>query len=119
MELRRYINERIEVFEQSMHIATIFNNSTLQMGVIVNSFVNGEVMQYSLFDNRMKQDAARKALYNIKDRYGKNTVRKGSELFNPHIMKDAIGFGSVKDLGDINGQVVNDYLLEEDDWEMS
>ena len=119
MELRRYIKERIEVFEQSMRIATIFTNTTLQMGVIVNSFVNGEVMQYSLFDNRMKQDAARKALYNIKDRYGKNTVRKGSELFNPHIMKDAIGFGSVKDLGDINGQVVNDYLLEEDDWEMS
>ena len=37
-------------------------------------------------------------MYNIKDRYGKNTVRKGSELFDPHVMKDAIGFGSVKDM---------------------
>lgn len=119
MELRSYIKDRIAVFEQSMRIATIFATTTMQMGVIVHSFVNGKVMQYSLFDNRMKQDAARKALYNIKDRYGKNTVRKGSELFNPHIMKDAIGFGSVKDLGGADGQVVNDYLLEEDDWEMS
>jgi DNA polymerase-4 len=85
------------------------------MGVTVGSFVDGKVLQYSLFDNRLKKDLLRKTMYNIKDKYGKNTVRKGSELFIPDIMKDAIGFGSVKDMLVEEGVIKNKYLLEEDE----
>ena len=82
------------------------------MGVGICNFVHGARIQYSLFENKIKQDTARKAMYNIKDRYGKNIVRKASETIMPNEMKDAIGFGSVKDL--YEGDKFNKYLLEED-----
>ena len=115
VELRSYIQEKIKEFERSVNIETVFSSKVQGLGVGVEAFVSDKVMQYSLFDNRMKKDLIRKTMYNIKDRYGKNTVRKGSELFEPHVMKDAIGFGSVKDMVVTQGTVKNKYLLEEDE----
>lgn len=121
MELRYYILARIREFEGSGN-KSMFNNNTLSMGVGVQGFVLGGNLQYSLFDNRIMQDKVRKVMYYIKDKYGKNTVRKGAELFNPHVMRDAIGFGSVKDMvmlrDDDTGDeyVRNQYLLEDDDY---
>lgn len=115
MEMRSYIKERISAFESSRNLDTIFTEKTTNLTVAIQSFVKDNVMQYSLFDNRIKKDVVRKTMYNIKDRYGKNTVRKGSEMFNPHVMKDAIGFGSVKDMLVKEGEVKNKFLLEEDD----
>jgi DNA polymerase-4 len=119
MELRSYILERIQEFEQG-NSKPMFNNNTLSMGVGVQGFMLGSVMQYSLFDNRILKDKVRKVMYNIKDKYGKNTVRKGCELFDPHAMRDAIGFGSVKDMfmvhDDGETAVRNQYLLEDEDW---
>jgi DNA polymerase IV len=54
-------------------------------------------------------------MYNIKDRYGKNVIRKGAELYDAKVMKDAIGFGSVKDMIVEDGEVRNKYLLEEEE----
>jgi DNA polymerase-4 len=115
IELRNYIQERISEFERSRRIETVFSNNTQSLGVAIHSFVSDKVLQYSLFDNRLRKDVLRKAMYNIKDKYGKNIVRKGSELFEPKVMKDAIGFGSVKDLAADSGTIKNKYLLEEDD----
>jgi DNA polymerase-4 len=116
VELRNYIKERITVFERSHGIDTIFNKKTMNLGVAIQSFVKDKVMQYSLFDNRMKKDKVRKVMYQIKEDFDqKNIVRKGSELFVPNVMKDAIGFGSVRDLGDNTGTVRNKFLLEEDE----
>ena len=116
-ELRNYIKERITDFERSRGLATIFTDKTTNLTVAIQSFVKDTVMQYSLFDNRMKKDMLRKVLYQIKDRWDqKNVVRKGSELFNPRVMKDAIGFGSVRDMTrGADGKVKNKHLLEEDD----
>ena len=118
MELRSYIRQRIAEYEQSHKIATLLTPTTQNLTVVIQSFVKDQVMQYSLFDNRMKKDMVRKVMYQIKDRFGqKNIVRKGGEMVNPHIMKDAIGFGSVRDMGLNNdGEVKNKYLLEEEDW---
>ena len=116
MELRRYIQERMAEFERSRNIPTLFRSNTLRIGVNITGFVSGNIMQYSLFDNRLKKDLARKAIYNIKDRYGKNTIRKGVEMFDPKVMRDAIGFGSVNDMVSPDGDIVNQYLLEEEDW---
>ncbi len=114
MELRNYILERVHDFEQTRHVETVFSNNTRSMCVAIQNFVSDSVLQYSLFDNRIKKDVLRKTMYNIKDKYGKNTVRKGSELIEPDVMKDAIGFGSVKDmLMNDDGEVRNKYLLEE------
>lgn len=114
IELRNYLLERIREFERSRN-TTMFNKNTQSMGVAIGSFMHGGTVQYSLFDNRIKQDTARKVMYNIKDRYGRNIVRKGVELFDPYVMKDAIGFGSVRDMESIGGDaIINKYMLEED-----
>lgn len=115
-ELRGYIKERIAHFETSHNLSTLFNPNTTNLTVVVQSFVKDTVMQYSLFDNRLKKDVLRKVVYQIKDMYDqKNIVRRGSEMFSPHVMKDAIGFGSVKDMVVKDGQVKNKHLLEEDE----
>ena len=117
MELRSYIKERITDFERSHGIDTVFTDKTTNLTVAIQSFVKGNVMQYSLFDNRIKKDLLRKVVYQIKDHYDqKNIVRKGSELFSPYVMKDAIGFGSVRDMGlNKDGEIKNRHMLEEDE----
>lgn len=116
MELRNYIKERIQEHEQARNIATLLTPDTTNLTVAISSFMNGQVMQYSLFDNRIKKDTVRKVMYQIKDHFEqKNIVRKGSELFNPYVMKDAVGFGSVRDIGDNTGRVINKFMLQEDE----
>ena len=115
MELCGYIQERMADFERSRGLATIFNDKTTNITVAIQGFMKGNVMQYSLFDNRIKKDTVRKVMYQIKDHFEqKDIVRKGCELFSPDVMKDAIGFGSVRDMGlDKQGEVKNKFLLEE------
>ena len=115
MEMISYLKERITVFERSRGLATIFTPQTSNMGVGISSFMNGQVMQYSLFDNRIKKDTVRRVMYQIKDHFEHSTiVRKGCELFVPNVMKDAIGFGSVKDMVMKGTEVKNKFLLEEE-----
>ena len=116
MELISYIKERIADYERSHHLQALFNERVTNLTVAIASFMNGRVMQYSLFDNRMKKDTVRKVMYDIKEVYEQNNiVRKGCELIIPNVMKDAVGFGSVKDMiVKKNGEVKNRHLLEED-----
>ena len=115
MEMISYIKERIHDFERTRKLDTIFTPLTTNITVGISSFMNGKVMQYSLFDNRIKKDTVRKVMYQIKDHFDqKNIVRKGCELFVPNVMKDAIGFGSVKDMLMKEGEVKNKFMLEED-----
>jgi DNA polymerase IV len=115
MEMISYIKERMHEYEGSRNLPTLLTPQTMNLGVGIQSFVNGKVMQYSLFDNRIKKDTVRKVMYQIKDSYEqKDIVRKGCELILPNVMKDAIGFGSVKDMLVKDGEVKNKFLLEED-----
>lgn len=111
VEIRRHLEERMQAFEQS-HDTTILNNQAAQMGVTIADFFPAAYIQYNLFENKMQADKVRKTIYQIKDKYGKNIVRKASETISPNEMVDAIGFGSVKDL--YEGDHFNKYLLEED-----
>lgn len=117
MELKQYINERIDAFIKPRGLDTLFSARVQKMVVTVGLFIDSDrVIQYNLFDNRIKQNQLRKAIYEIKDKYGRNLVRKGAEIVVPNIFKDAIGFGSVKDMGlNESGIVANQYLLEEDE----
>ncbi len=116
MEMRSYIKERIGDFERNRGIETVFTDKVTNLTVAIQSFVKDTVMQYSLFDNRIKKDMVRKVMYQIKEDFDeKNIVRKGCELFIPHVMKDAIGFGSVRDMQNgEDGKMKNKHLLEED-----
>lgn len=111
MEMRRYILQQVHEFEKTHSVPTLFSNKLQSMGVAIQHFVSDGVLQYSLFDNRIRHDVLRKAMYSLKDQYGKNIVRKAAEMFEPKVMRDAIGFGSVKDMYANN---FNQYALEED-----
>jgi DNA polymerase-4 len=111
MEMRRYILDRVHEFEREHSVQSLFSNKLQSMGVAIQNFVSDEVLQYSLFDNRIRHDVLRKAMYSLKDQYGKNIVRKAAEMFEPKVMRDAIGFGSVKDM---YANSFNQYALEED-----
>lgn len=116
MEMMQYITLQTTTYEKQHHL-NLFSTDIQRMGVVVSSFVKDTHLQYSLFDNTLQKNLLRKTVYQIKDRFGKNSVRKASEVLQTGTMRDAIGFGSVKDLykHDIeleNG--FNKYLLEED-----
>lgn len=114
VEIRQYIQYQMACFEQA-HSFRLFNNRVQQMGVTVSSFLHGKRCQYNLFDNKINKDKVRAVMYALKDRYRRDIVRRASEIMNPHEMRDAIGFGSVKDLGDKDGSPINEYLLEDDE----
>ena len=117
MELMQYIMQRIEAYEKSSGIDVLCNDIK-QMGISISGFVEDKYLQYSLFDNGLQKNHLRKVVYQIKDKYGKNVVRKASEIMQTGTMKDAIGFGSVKDLYELNPgedgrSYFNQYLLED------
>ncbi|MCB9046462.1 MAG: DNA polymerase IV [Chitinophagales bacterium] len=112
MDMRKYILQKIHAFEDERKGAKLFSNKTQHMLVSISAFVTQKLMQYSLFENTIRKDEARRAMYRIKDDYGKNSVRRAAEIIQHDVMRDAIGFGSVKDLYD--GNNFNHYLLEED-----
>lgn len=117
IDIVHHILQRINTYEQQTNTAKIFTRDMRAMSVIVGDFVDARYLQYSLFDNRLKKDVLRKTVYNIKDRFGKNTVRKACEIIEDGHMKDAIGFGSVKDMYEpdalgIAEKGFNKYLLE-------
>jgi DNA polymerase-4 len=118
MELRQYLVHEMKTYEAAHRVGSLMNDQVKHIGIVVMDFLRDSFIQYSLFDDRSKKDELRRVLYAIKDRYGKYKVRKGSELVMRSEMKDAIGFGSVKDLytaEDGNGHDLNQYLLEEMD----
>lgn len=110
MELRSYIFIKI-----NKNNFTVLNNKIRNMGVVVMDFLYNENIQYNLFENRQKKDKLRAVVYNIKDTYGKYAIRKGAELGVKTNIKDAIGFGSVKDLFSAKNNDMNQFLLEEMD----
>lgn len=113
MELRKYILHHIQKAEKDN--TTILNKNIKYMGVVVMDFLGSQHIQYSLFDDRSKKDKLRKVIYDLKDTYGKYSIRKGTELTVKSNIKDAIGFGSVKDLYTDNNHSLNQFLLEEMD----
>lgn len=116
MEMMHYIEKRIEEYER-ITSKKIMCSKMKWMSVMVGDFMKAEHLQYGLFDNRMQKDKLRKVMYDIKDQYGKNMVRKASETVAAGQMKDAIGFGSVKDIYqsmDDDDNHFNKFLLEDD-----
>jgi len=113
-ELRRHILQAMERFAEERRCGPLLNSGVKQLGIAITDFVPEEGLLYSLFDNRMQWDKLRKVMYGIKDQYGKYAVRKASETVERSEMRDAIGFGSVRDLVQEDGHY-NLAMLEEVD----
>ena len=114
IELRSYIMQRIKEYETDCPSSPVLCKDVFSINITVQDFISQDVIQYNLFDNRIQQDKLRRTMYLIKNKYGKNSVRKACETIEADVMKDAIGFGSVKELiADDQGDGLNNFLLEE------
>jgi len=102
ISLMRMIRNRIEKFEKLTQSDPIMNTNISKMRVGVTNFVNNGNMLYSLFDDMDQQETARKTMYEIKDKFGSNKLVRAVEMTDGKVIKDVIGFGSVKDLTDLD-----------------
>ncbi len=98
MEIMNLIKIHMENFSKTNRCEPVINNQLVQMGVTVQRMVAADTIQYELFSKDVTKDYLRKIVYNIKDKYGSDMLMRAAELRDEKVLKDVIGFGSVKDL---------------------
>lgn len=97
MEILNLFKIRMKKFEQTHHCEPIINNQLTSMGVTVSNFIASELLNLNLFEDTIKTNNLRKVVYDIKNKFGKDKVMKAAEMGDEQILKDVIGFGSIKD----------------------
>jgi DNA polymerase-4 len=75
----------------------IINKQVTAIGITVTHFIHSELINLNLFEDTIRQNNLRKTVYDIKNRFGADKVMKAAELHDEKILKDVIGFGSIKD----------------------
>lgn len=101
MQIYHILQERQQRFEKKHEpLLPIINKHVTSIGLVVTEFINEmQALQLNIFDNsHIKNNKLRKAVYNIKDKYGKSTILRASELKEDEFTHDIIGFGNIKDL---------------------
>lgn len=98
MKMMQYIKNRMEHFQKVNHCEPVINANLVMMGVNVFNFVPACALQYDMFENNVQQHHLRKTMYDIKKKFGNDSIIKAAELQEVEVYKDAIGFGSVKHL---------------------
>ena len=107
IKLKRYIMYYIDQAQKERN-TQMLSNSISKIGVEIFDLQKSEGLKYNLFDNEIMRDKARITYHAIKNKYGKNSVRRASEIIDKTVLKDAIGFGSVKDLDVHNGRFTDE-----------
>ena len=98
MKIIQLIKGRMENFEKANHCEPVINRQMNMMGINVFNFIPACALQYDMFENNIQQHHLRKTLYDIKKKFGNESILKAVELHEVEVYKDAIGFGSVKHL---------------------
>lgn len=98
MSLIALLRKRMKNFEELTSTSAVLNNHISSIGVHITNFVDNGDMMYSLFEDIDQQKTVRKTLYSIKDKFGSSKLIRAAELNDGKVLKDVIGFGSVKDL---------------------
>jgi DNA polymerase-4 len=102
ISLMQMIRLRVDKFEKLIGSAPIFNTEITQMRVAVTNFVNNGNMLYSLFEDMDRKETALKTMHEIKDKFGSDKLIRAIEMTDGKVIKDVIGFGSVKDLTELD-----------------
>lgn len=97
-ELLKALKKRMKQFEAANKCESVINTNTISLSVYVGSFINESLVQYGMFEDHSKKDKLRKTVYALKDKFGLNKLVRGAEIGDDILIKDVIGFGSVKDL---------------------
>ena len=98
MKIMEYIRKRMEQFQKANHCEPVINPQLNMMGVNVYNFIPSCALQFDMFENNVQQHHLRKTMYDIKKKFGNDSIIKAAELQEIEVYKDAIGFGSVKHL---------------------
>ena len=98
MELMNLIKLHMQSFQDVHKCEPVINKNMTSMGITVTGFVPDEMVQFSLFEDNVRKNNLRKVVYDVKDKYGSDKLMRAIELKDEEVLKDAIGFGSVKDL---------------------
>jgi DNA polymerase-4 len=102
VSLMQMIRIRIEKFENLNRVGPIMNTRITSMRVAVTDFVDNGDMLYNLFEDMDQKQTALKTMHEIKDKFGANKLVRAMELTETQVVKDVIGFGSVKDLSELD-----------------
>lgn len=102
VSLMQMIRIRIEKFENLHRIGPIMNTRITSMRVAVTDFVDNGDMLYNLFEDMDQKQTALKTMHEIKDKFGPTKLVRAMELTETQVVKDVIGFGSVKDLSELD-----------------
>ncbi len=98
MKIVQYIKSRMLAYEKANHCEPVINTNLVMMGVNVFNFIPDCALQFDMFENNVQQHHLRKTMYDIKKKFGNDSIIKAAELHETEVYKDAIGFGSVKHL---------------------
>lgn len=102
VELYRLIKTFIQKFEQKHPCEPVLNEYIRRMSVGVSQFITSQLVQYTLFEDSTRRDKLRKTYYDIKNRFGADKILRASELSDNPVMRDVIGFGSIRELPDLD-----------------
>jgi len=102
VSLMQMIRIRIEKFENLHRVGPIMNTRITSMRVAVTDFVDNGDMLYNLFEDMDQKQTALKTMHEIKDKFGPTKLVRAMELTETQVVKDVIGFGSVKDLSELD-----------------
>lgn len=98
VDILQALKKRMKHFENTNKCETVINENSTSLSVFVGDFVNESMVQYGMFEDNSKKDKLRKTVYALKDKFGLNKLMRGAEMNDEGVVKDVIGFGSVKDL---------------------
>jgi DNA polymerase-4 len=96
-ELIRLVKLRMKKFEKTHHSEPLINQELSAIGITVSRFVHADMINLNLFEDTIKDKNLRTVVYDIKNRFGKDKLMKAAEVGDERVLKDVIGFGSIKD----------------------
>ena len=97
LEILNLLKLRMRKFEKANQCENIVNKQMTSIAVVVTNFIDSELINLNLFEDTIKTGNLRKTVYDIKNRFGKDKIMKAAEMGDEQILKDVIGFGSIKD----------------------
>lgn len=98
VEIMNLIKTHMDKFSKEQHCEPVINQMLTAMGVTVQRLIPADTIQYELFSKDVTKDYLRKIVYDIKQKHGSDMLMRAIELKDERVLKDVIGFGSVKDL---------------------
>lgn len=98
IEIMNLIKGHMLAFSKKEKCEPVINPGLKQMGVTVQRLIYQDMIQFEMFNKNVAKDNLRKIIYEIKDKHGKDMIMRAIELKEEQVMKDVIGFGSVKDM---------------------